>query len=263
MDWDFYTKLIDEMAELGIKEAGMFFLGESMLVKWLPKAIKYAKDAGIEYVFLTTNGKAATKERIKACMEAGLDSLKFSYNNADPEQFEEIVGIAGKFFDQVNQNIKDAWEVREEGGYKCGLFASSIRYDDEQAEKMQAAVDKIMPYLDEFYYLPLYSQAGLVGEDMEALGKKPVKGNFGRWGVDRDENQNHCFALFTEARVTYDGRMSGCCFNHTHEFDMGDLNKLTFMHCWQSQKYQNLRQAMLDGDMTGTPCEECWTCTYV
>ena len=58
---------------------------------------------------------------------------------------------------------------------------------------------------------------------MESLGKKPVIGNFGRYGAPFTTDL--CFALFREARITWDGKMSGCCFNHTHEFDMGRLER--------------------------------------
>ena len=42
------------------------------------------------YVFLTTNGVAATRDRVQACMAAGLDSLKFALNWANARQFERV-----------------------------------------------------------------------------------------------------------------------------------------------------------------------------
>ena len=50
------------------------------------------RECGYPYVFLTTNGRTATPERVRACIEAGLDSLKFSFNfdGATPPGFGEI-----------------------------------------------------------------------------------------------------------------------------------------------------------------------------
>jgi len=262
MNFDDYKSIINEMVDLGIKEAGMFYLGESMLDKRLPQAIKYAKDAGIEYVFLTTNGKEANKEKVKQCMDAGLDSLKWSFNYADENQYEEITGVNKKHFHTIIRNIKDAYYLRQEHNYSCGLFASSVKYDDEQFEKMEKALKEIAPYVDEMYYLPLYSSGGMAIEDLELMGKKPVKGNFGRYGVQNNNQQGYCFALFSELRITYDNIAAGCCFNHDHSFDMGNVKEIGIMGAWHSQKYQDLRAAMLKGDMTGTPCEKCWTYTY-
>src|SRR5512140_2719848 len=77
MSWPLFTRLVGEMADAGVEELGFFFLGESFLCDWLPDAIGHAKARGIPYAFLTTNGSLATPERVKACMEEGLDSLKF------------------------------------------------------------------------------------------------------------------------------------------------------------------------------------------
>ncbi len=74
----FYERVVKEMHDAGVQELGLFYLGESFMVDWLPEAIKYAKDVGFEYVFLTTNGSLATRDKVEACLKAGLDSLKFS-----------------------------------------------------------------------------------------------------------------------------------------------------------------------------------------
>jgi MoaA/NifB/PqqE/SkfB family radical SAM enzyme len=71
-----FRRLLKEMRGLGIEEIGLFYLGESFLCRWLPEAIAYAKrECGYPYVFLTTNGRMATPERVRECIEAGLDSL--------------------------------------------------------------------------------------------------------------------------------------------------------------------------------------------
>ena len=67
MDWDFYAKkLLPQLRAAGVEEVGMFFLGESFLLDWLPEAIAEAKRQGFPYVFLTTNGAAATPEKMRA-----------------------------------------------------------------------------------------------------------------------------------------------------------------------------------------------------
>ncbi len=258
MDWNLYTKIIDEMVELNIMEAGTFFLGEGFMCKWLPDAIKYAKDAGIKYVFNTTNGGIATPNKVKACMEAGLDSLKFSLNYTGPEQLKEIARVSGKNFNKIINNIKEAFFIREEGGYNCGLFASSIRYNDEQFIEMQKVIDELEPYLDEIYFLPLFSQSGKVTEEMEDKGYKPTVGNFGRWGAK--QKMNKCFSLFTELRICCDFGCSGaiCCFSFDDDkFNAGSVKDLGIMGVWHSQKYQDLRQAMLNNKLEGTACEDC------
>jgi organic radical activating enzyme len=252
IEWDFYTRIVKEMREAGVEELGLFYLGESFMYPQLAEAVQYAKDVGFPYVFLTTNGRLSTPDKLEACMKAGLDSLKFSFNNATPEQFQEVTKVKAKDFYKIIANMKAAREIRDAGGYRCGLYASSIQYDGGQQEKMQSAVLEILPYVDEHYWLPLYGQAGLTAG---AKGTVPIAGNQGRIGALRPPLP--CWALFTEGHITYDGHLAACCFDHDGRFNMGDLTTTPFLQAWNSAPFQALRQANLNRDVTGTVCEKC------
>jgi Radical SAM superfamily/Iron-sulfur cluster-binding domain len=237
IEQNFYNRIVREMREAGVEELGVFYLGESFLCHWLPEAIRYAKqECGYPYVFLTTNGRLATRERVTACMEAGLDSLKFSFNNADAEQFESVTRVPGREFATVVENIKAARLARDAGHLRCGLYASSIRYNGDQLKRMETAVAEILPYVDEHYWLPLYGQAGLTAG---AGGTVPVAGNPGRLEAMREPIP--CWSIFTEGHVTYDGRLSACCFDHDGRFTMGDLTTTPFVKAWKSAPFQSLR----------------------
>lgn len=255
MDWDFYCQLLRNLRTAGVEEVGMFYLGESTILPWLDKAIKEAKDVGFPYVFLTTNGSLLNEKKIEKYMEAGLDSLKFSLNYADADQFAEIAQVKPKMYHNMIEAIKLARKVKDEGGYSTGLYASYIQYDDEQADKMQAVVDDLAPYLDEVYALPLYSQADFTGEDNSDRGFEVKAGNPGRAG--NMQPPMPCWSLFTEGRVSYDGHLSACCFDHDGRFRMGNLNEMAFMDAWHSESFQKLRQAHLNMDVQNTACEDC------
>ncbi|HWD21920.1 MAG TPA: radical SAM protein [Burkholderiales bacterium] len=257
IDPAFFRRILKQMRALGVEEIGLFYLGESFLCRWLPEAVRYAKkECGYPYVFLTTNGRMATPERVRECMEAGLDSLKFSFNFSDAEQFHQVTGVRQDDFARVVEHLKSARRVRDEveaaSGHRCGLYASSIRYDDEQQVRMQAAVTEILPWVDEHYWLPLYGQAGLTSG---ARGTVPTAGNQGRIGALRKPLP--CWSLFTEGHITYDGRLSACCFDHDGRFDMGNLNYETFMEAWNGVRFASLRRANLAEDVRGTVCEQC------
>ena len=257
IDRDFFRRILREMRALGVEVIGLFYLGESFLCSWLPEAVRFAKyECGYPYVFLTTNGRMATPDRVRACMEAGLDSLKFSFNFADAEQFMQVTNVRKIDFHRVEENLRAARQVRDEveylTGHRCGLYASSIRYDNDQLSKMQSAVQRILPYVDEHYWLPLYGQAGLTSG---ARGTVPSAGNQGRIGALRKPLP--CWSLFTEGHITWDGRLSACCFDHDGRFDMGDLNLQSFPEAWHSANFRRLRSANLAEDVRGTVCEKC------
>ena len=255
MDRAFYRRLVREMAEAGVEELGVFYIGESFMCDWLPEAIDHAKRCGIRYVFLTTNGSLATPERVRACMEAGLDSLKFSINQSDEIQFREIAGVKAKLFRDAIANLREARAVRDAGGYPCGIYASSILYDGEQQRRMQGLVDHILPWVDEHYWLPLYSMGSLATQREAELGYRPIAGNQGRVGALREPLP--CWSLFTEGHVTHDGKLSACCFDAGDRWVMADLNQVSFREGWNSPAYVALREAHLKRDVSGTICEDC------
>ena len=259
MTLDFFKRITTEMRAAGVEEIGMFYLGESFMNQdLLVHGIEFLKAGlGMPYVFLTSNASLAFPEVVDACMFAGLDSLKWSVNAADDEQFEQVMGVKAKLFTQAKANIKAAWELRMARGHNTGLFASSIQYDGEQNAKMTELLEAhVLPYVDQHYWLPLYGQMTHWNEERVAtLGYQPTAGNQGRIGALRDPLP--CWSAFTEGHVTADGLLSACCFDADGRFAMGNLNKQSFMEAWNSTVFQELRRAHLRKDVKGTICEGC------
>jgi hypothetical protein len=253
MDRALFSRLIRDLRAAGVEELGLFYIGESFTCKWLPEAIAEAKAVGFPYVFLTTNCSAATPARVIACMQARLDSLKFSMNFADVRQMEQITGVSGKLYDRAIANLKAARDIRDSGGFGCRLYASSIAFDGEQGRKMRALMDEIARFVDEAYWLPLYGMSGAAKEH----GWKPRPGNPGR--LDNMRDPLPCWAVMTEAHVTKDGLLAACCFGTGIDGDliMADLTKVDFMTGWNSDAFQKLRAAHLSLDVQGTACESC------
>ena len=257
MDFDLFRRITSEMREAGVEEIGVFYLGESFMNPGLlADCIRHCKQIGFPYVFLTTNGSLCTPEALMAVFEAGLDSLKFSCNASDEEQFRSVVGVSAKYFKKSIYNIRHARRLRDTGGYKCGIYASSIKYDGEQQARMEAFLaENVLPFVDEHYWLPLYSMGSIATEREAELGYKPTAGNQGRLANMREPLP--CWAAFTEGHVRADGGLSLCCFDSDGRFVMGNLQEQSFMEAWNSEAFQAVRTAHLAKDVTGTVCEEC------
>ena len=253
MDRSLYSRLIRELRAAGVEELGLFYIGESFTLSWLPEAIAEAKQVGFPYVFLTTNGAAATPARIDQCMAAGLNSLKFSLNFADADQLAAVAKVDEKYWMKAINNLKEARRIRDWNEYHCGIYASSIAFTGEQGEKMRELVEHIKPFVDDHYWLPLYGMGGA----SKAAGWKPQPGNPGR--LDNMREPLPCWAVFTEAHITVDGLLAACCFGTGIEGDliMADLNKVDFMTGWNSYEFRELRKAHLSRDVSGTACAEC------
>ena len=258
MDFGLFKRITKDMRDAGVEEIGVFYLGESFMnPRLLVDCIAYLKnEIRTPYVFLTSNASMAFPEAAEECMRAGLDSLKWSVNAADETQFEKIMGVSGRLFRNALDNIKSAWEVRNHRGFKTGLYASSIKYDGEQQAKMeQLLTERVRPYVDQHYWLPLYSMGAFATQREEQLGYRPTAGNKGRIGALRDPLP--CWSAFTEGHVTAEGKLSACCFDATANWAMGDLNRQSFTEAWNSEAFVKLRAAHLNKDVRGTVCENC------
>lgn len=244
-----FRGIVRDLRACGVDQLGLFFMNEPFLCDWLPDAIAWAKrDAGVPYVFLTTNGVAATEEHVRACMAAGLDSLKFALNFADPSQMAMASGH-GEEFEAVVVHAAAARRGRDElnarTGHDCRLSASSLLYDAEQRSRMRPLLERIGGMFDEHYWLPLYGRradaptGALAGVDEVAC--KPVP----------------CWTLFTEAHVRADGCLVACGLDASDRFVVADLARTAFAKAWHSDAFRALRSRHLDANLLGTACESC------
>ena len=257
MDLEFFKKITKDMYDNGVEEIGLFYLGESLMNPELTiAACDYLKKMGMPYVFLTTNGSLATPEVLTGLMEAGLDSLKFSINASDHEQFKEVMGVKPKLYSQALEAIEDAWEIRRKGGYATKIYASSIMYDGDQQKRMEDLVDRyVRPFVDEHYWLPLYSMGAVATQREEELGYRPTAGNQGRIGGL--VKPLPCWSAFSEGHVRADGMVSLCCFDADGRFQVGNLHADDWMTIWHNDKFTKVREAHLKEDLKGTVCEDC------
>jgi len=237
IDKTFLFRILQELKDIGIKEVGMFLLGESLLVKELEEYIKFAKNkVGIEYVFLTTNGSLATPKRIVSLIDSGLDSLKFSVNAGTKEKYKNNHGVDA--FDSVIENIKWCGEYKKREKKSIKLSVSSI-YVEENKEELENLKKMLLQYIDEFYYLPLYNQGGHVNNN----GQSKIVGNPGRF-----ENMVPpvpCWGLFNSSKISWNGWLTACYFDHGGDFEIADLSKTSLIDAWNNPKFVELRKAHL------------------
>ena len=248
IDSSFLFRILREAKNIGVKEIGMFLLGESFLCKRLSEYIYYAKKVvGIEYVFITTNGYLCDKKRMVPVLEAGLDSIKFSINAPDCFGYKKMHGVDG--MNRVLSNIKWLKKYIDKNEINIKTCVSSI-YDDNKKEEFSKFKEYILQYVDDFYFLPLYNQAG------HCISGGKIVGNPGRF--DNMVSPVPCWALFNAAKITWDGWLTACCFDHDERFKISDLNKVSLLDAWNDKKFINLRKEHLCNNITNKSlCSKC------
>lgn len=266
IDLKVFERFIGEFVAAGGTEVGLFFIGESTVSpKTLLDALRICKKVGVEYTFLTSNFTLLSPMLAGELMEEGLDSLKASINFESAEAFKDGTRTKGSLWDKALNNLKAAYELRNAGGYKTKIYASSILFNgEEQRQRMERVLDeRVRPFVDSHYFLPCFAEMASVNEVEKNKGWKVNAGNQGR--ADNKVDPLPCWSLFREAHVRLDLQpdgtvkhmMSMCCFGATDTFDAACLDDMSFMEAWNSLAYQELRKAHLSGNVRGTICSKC------
>jgi len=237
------SRLLRELRDLGVEDLGLFWIGEPLLNPSLPAYVAEAKAMGFPYVFITTNGRLATLDRIRPLFEAGLDSIKFSFNADNPEHYRQVCGVDG--FDRTLENLKAAWTLRGDSK-RPAIYASTVQIAGREREYEQARA-LISPYVDQHYPLPLYGERTL--DESERVGAATPSRAL--------TAMLPCWALFTEPHISFDGHMSACYCDHDARLYMGDVKVVSVANAWHSDAFVKLREAHLAGDVSGTVCADC------
>ena len=84
MSWELFTSIVDQIPTS--QRAVLHGVGEPMLVKNLPRMVRYLKDRGT-YVLFNTNGTVLNEKNGRALIDAGLDELRVSLDAANAKSY--------------------------------------------------------------------------------------------------------------------------------------------------------------------------------
>ena len=113
MSWALFTSIVDQIPHL--ERAVLHGVGEPMLVKNLPKMVRYLKDRGT-YVLFNTNGTVLNDRNGRALIDAGLDELRVSLDASNAESFLAIRGA--DFFNRILRNVRRFRELQVREGHE-------------------------------------------------------------------------------------------------------------------------------------------------
>lgn len=249
---DFVKKLLKQAWELriGRKEVGFYIAGEALLYPGYAEIVAYAKDLGFPYVFLTTNGALAEAEKMKAIIDAGLDSIRFSVNAADSKTYEELHGRDD--FEKVLANIKFMHKYIIENDIDIATSLSCVITKKTQGiEKRMKQI--FSEYVDDMVFIPVILERL---KNMKEL--KELYEVISDDGVEINTSWV-CPVLFDTMYINALGQAVPCCNAYDDDvffFDLKEDHDLT--KAWHSDGYQRYRSIFLEqADDEGTICQKC------
>ena len=220
MDYDLFTKVVDECATGGVYSIRLSFRGESFLHKRIVDCVRYAKQRGIKEVSTLTNGLRLDEEMFKQVMEAGIDWITISFDGLG-EVYEQIRRPAE--YERAVGKIANYARIKKEAGrvkpvIKVQSILPAIRDDPK------AFYDVFAPITDMVSANPLIDY--LQKDDKSII---LYKENFS------------CPQLYQRLVIGADGLVMMCANDEESEQVVGDANKQTIHEIWHGTELQKAR----------------------
>ena len=249
IDESFVKRILNEAFDLGVREVGFYTTGEPLLNNELDKYILEAKNIGYTYTYLTTNGLFATKDKMEKLINSGLDSIKFSINAFNSEEYKFIHGVDK--FDIVVNNLKNLYNYRKENNLKFKLFVSYIvtRYNSDNLNEVK---EYFINYCDDIVFINVKNQSGMMPENVELLSYNN-KDN----GIIDGKQNLPCHYPFNTISISKEGYLTACCTDFNNYLAIADLNKAHLKDAWNCEKFRLFRQKHINKNVLGTLCDNC------
>jgi MoaA/NifB/PqqE/SkfB family radical SAM enzyme len=288
MSWDLFTRIVDQVPN--IARAVLHGVGEPMLVKNLPRMVRYLKDRGA-YVLFNTNGTVLNDKNGRALIAAGLDELRVSLDAANAQSY---LAVRGKdYFNRILRNVRAFRNLQEREGqdrprvsaWLTGLketivelpafvkVAAEIGVKEVYLQRLvffeNDAIGLARP--DQALYEQLNNDQSRLIEEATALAES-LGMTFSASGAASEPGMSlkragdgspwsMCRRPWTVMYFTANGRALPCCIapfsqRGYENYTLGDATQQTLSEIWNGGTYRAFRQGLLS-DSPPAACASC------
>jgi MoaA/NifB/PqqE/SkfB family radical SAM enzyme len=277
MSWPLFTSIVDQFPK--IARVVLHGVGEPMMVRELPRMIRYLKDRGT-YVLFNTNGTLLTRRKGRELIDSGLDELRVSLDAAEARSFALVRGR--DMFDRILRNVGAFTAMQKELGCQAPRVSLWLTGLKETVAELPAFVRLAHDmgigevYLQRLVYFPegqgLARQESALFEKLDGGEAKLIREAedlaralgiaFNASGAtepgtslkQREETQpwSLCRRPWTLMYFTAHGKALPCCIapfssKGYDSFTLGDATQETLREIWNGRRYQEFRRALLSG----------------
>ena len=288
MSWELFTSIVDQVPNLA--RAVLHGVGEPMLVKNLPRMVRYLKDRGTHVLF-NTNGTLLNERNGRALIAAGLDELRVSFDASNAVSYRVIRGK--DFFHRILRNVRAFCELQRREGHqkpRVSAWLTGLRETIEELPEFvrlaaetgvkevylqrlvffeQDAIGHATP--DQALYEQLTTEESAYLERAAALAASlgvtfSASGAASEPGMSLKRNDTRspwslCARPWTLMYFTANGRSIPCCIapfsqRGYENYTLGNATQQTLREIWTGEAYQDFRSRLLS-DRPPSPCKNC------
>ncbi|HSU07355.1 MAG TPA: radical SAM protein [Acetobacteraceae bacterium] len=286
MSWELFTRIVDQVP--GLARAVLHGVGEPMMVRDLPRMVRYLKAHGV-YVLFNTNGTLMNPKKFGWLVESGLDELRVSLDAADAATYRQVRGK--DFFHRIVRDVGKFTAFQREHGFarpRVSLWLTGLKETVQQLPdfvRLAASIGVREVHLQRLVFDDQgYGMARLDSslfertraEEQAAIDAAVAIG--GELGVTLDasgatepglslkrERQetpwSTCRRPWSLMYFTAHGRALPCCIapfsaRGYDSYTLGDATQQALREIWNGPAYRDFRTALLS-DVPPRPCQGC------
>jgi radical SAM protein with 4Fe4S-binding SPASM domain len=243
-----------------------YFQGEPYLNPDFLDMVKYASSKKI-YTATSTNAHYLNDDNAKKTIESGLDRLIISIDGTTQDVYEQyrVGGRLDKVLEGTKKVVKWKKEMKSKTPFIVFQFLV-VKPNEHQIEDVkklakEMGVDDVWFKTAQVYdyendpnkLIPTIDKYSRYRKTNNARPDDPV----GRGYEFKGKLANHCWRLWHDPVITWDGLVAPCCFDKDAQHKLGDLKQRSFKEIWKNGEYSKFRTAILKGRKNIDICSNC------
>lgn len=254
---DFFKETIDQLYK-ELTYLVFYFQGEPYLNPDFLNMVRYASSKKI-YTATSTNAHYLTEKNAKQTVESGLDRLIISIDGTTQETYQQyrVGGNLQKVLEGAANIVKWKKELKSKTPFIIFQFLV-VRHNEHQIDEIKNLAKKIGVDQVRLKTAQVYDYEN----DPNRL--IPVNKKYSRYKKDRygkmkfnGNNANHCWRLWHDPVITWDGAVVPCCFDKDAQHKLGDLKHQSFKELWHNKSYRHFRSQVLQSRKNIDICANC------
>lgn len=254
---NFFRETIDQLAP-HLSYLVFYFQGEPFLNPDFLNMVRHAVSKKI-YTATSTNAHYLTDAVAKRTVESGLDRLIISIDGTTQETYQQyrVGGRLDKVLQGAANIVKWKKSLKSKTPFVIFQFLV-VRHNEHQIDDVkklakEMGVDAVWLKTAQVYDFEADPNHLIPTNEKYSRYKKNKAGKMQFKG----SNQKHCWRLWHDPVITWDGAVVPCCFDKDAQHKLGDLKAQSFKELWQHGVYKKFRASVLDSRSNIDICTNC------
>jgi len=253
---DFFTETIDQLSK-DLFYLVFYFQGEPYLNPGFLDMVNYASDKKI-YTATSTNAHYLNDENARRTIESGLDRLIISIDGTTQDVYKQyrIGGQLDKVIEGARNMVKWKKELKSKTPFIIFQFLV-VKPNEHQIEDVKKLAKEVG--VDDVWF----KTAQIYDYEKDPNNLIPTIDKYSRYKKTTEGNKfkgtlaNHCWRLWHDPVITWDGLVAPCCFDKDAQHQLGDLKKTSFKEIWNNREYTKFRTQLMGGRKNIDICANC------